>query len=233
MDWQNVKELNNDSRIITALDFPTWGDALGLVEVLGEQALFFKVGLELFSSEGPGVVRDLLERDKHVFVDLKLFDIPRTVERTASRLASLGASLITIHTMAGMDTMKGAAAGVQAGNSESCKAVGVTVLTSVADTSGNLSDRVLTLAVEAKEAGLDGVISAVSEARRIKSECGDDFLVVTPGIRLRRVEGDDQKRSATAREARAEGADFIVVGRPIARAEDPKKAFSEISDSMG
>ena len=136
MDWKNLSRLQNDRRIITALDFPNWDEALGLVERLGNKGTFYKIGLELFSAEGPQSVRDLIRRNKSVFVDLKLFDIPRTVERTAARLADMGASLITVHAVSGTETMKGAAAGVGAGGTGLCKAVGVTVLTSVADDAG-------------------------------------------------------------------------------------------------
>jgi len=220
-----------DRRIITALDFPAWGDALKLVDMLGERAGFFKVGLELFSAEGPQTVRSLRERGKKVFVDLKLFDIPRTVGRTAGRLSALGASFITVHALAGAEVMRAAAAGVRGGPG-GCRTLGVTVLTSVADGEGDLGEKVLRLAVEARKAGIDGVICAVGEAGRVKAECGEDFLVVTPGIRMRALEGDDQKRFATPREAMREGADFIVVGRPITASSDPGKAFAEICASM-
>jgi orotidine-5'-phosphate decarboxylase len=230
MKREAPSHLSAQERIIIALDVPNRNDAIRLAQVLGERATFFKVGLELFSSEGPEIVKELRERGKRVFVDLKLFDIPRTVERAAARLAGIGASFITVHTLAGEEVLRGAALGVK--SQGSCRALGVTILTSVADAGGQLGDQVVRLARQAKEAGLDGVISAVSEARRIKSECGADFLVVTPGIRLKALEKDDQKRSATAEEACREGADFIVVGRPITDSPDPRRAFEEICESM-
>ena len=223
-------------RLIVALDLPTVGEARDLVRVIGDEVSFYKVGLELILSGGAtdnglGLVGELVDQGKRVFLDAKLLDIGNTVERSVARVAELGASFLTIH---GHDrkTMTAAVAG--RGNSD-LKLLAVTVLTSLAsgdlveqgiadDLAKSPADLVLRRAKMANEAGFDGVISSGQEATGIRAATGDNFLIVTPGIRLPGSDAGDQQRIMTPNNAISAGADYIVVGRPINAASDPKDA---------
>ena len=219
------------AEVIVALDYATGKEALGLVDVLGSAGDFYKVGLELFSREGPEVVKALTERDKRVFLDLKLHDIPNTVARSVSAARELGVDFLTVHTTGGVPMM--AAAAEAAGGAVTL--LGVTVLTSmsVPDVEaawgrelGSLRDEVVRLAGMAKEAGVGGVVASPMEVRLLKRLLGSDLLVVTPGIRLGGDDHHDQARFATPIEAADAGADYLVVGRSITRAPDPVEALA-------
>ena len=219
------------AEVIVALDYATGKEALGLVDVLGSSGDFYKVGLELFSREGPEVVKALTERDKRVFLDLKLHDIPNTVARSVSAARELGVDFFTVHTTGGVPMM--AAAAEAAGGAVTL--LGVTVLTSmsVPDVEaawgrelGSLRDEVVRLAGTAKEAGVGGVVASPMEVRLLKRLLGSDLLVVTPGIRLGGDDHHDQARFATPIEAADAGADYLVVGRSITRAPDPVEALA-------
>ena len=219
------------AEVIVALDYATGKEALGLVDVLGSSGDFYKVGLELFSREGPEVVKALTERDKRVFLDLKLHDIPNTVARSVSAARELGVDFLTVHTTGGVPMM--AAAAEAAGGAVTL--LGVTVLTSmsVPDVEaawgrelGSLRDEVVRLAGTAKEAGVGGVVASPMEVRLLKRLLGSDLLVVTPGIRLGGDDHHDQARFATPIEAADAGADYLVVGRSITRAPDPVEALA-------
>lgn len=212
-------------RLIVALDMPTLAEAQALVATLGDTVSFYKVGLELVFAGGLELARMLKGEGKHVFLDMKLLDIGNTVERAVANATELGVNFLTVH---GHDlkTLQAAVAG--RGNS-SLKLLAVTVLTNltaqdVAQHGSTLSPEELVLrrAILAREAGFDGVIASGQEAGRIREAVGEGFLIVTPGIRLPGSATDDQQRITTPDNAIAAGADYIVVGRPITQADDPK-----------
>ena len=221
-------------RLLVALDVPNAADAKALVEKLGPAACFYKVGLELFMAGGYfELVEWLVKRGNKVFADLKMFDIPETVARAVANLRGRGITFATVHGNQAM--MKAAAA-----EKGEVKVLAVTVLTSL--DRGDLDDLgfscdverlVLSRARRAMEAGCDGVISSGLEAQKLKSEFKDRLLVVTPGIRpVENKPADDQKRTVDVAQAFANGADYIVVGRPIRQAADPRAAAEGIQATI-
>ena len=221
------------AEVIVALDFADGEEALELVETLGSAGDFYKVGLELFSREGPRIVEALTRKDKRVFLDLKLHDIPNTVAKSVHAARDLGVDFLTLHTTGGRPMM--AAAAEAAGDEVTL--LGVTVLTSmtVSDVEavwqrelGSLRDEVVRLAGLAKEAGVRGVVASPMEVRPLKRLLGSDLLVVTPGIRLAGDGHDDQARVATPAAAAEAGADYLVVGRSITAARDPAEAMARV-----
>jgi orotidine-5'-phosphate decarboxylase len=223
------------SRLIVALDFADGDGALAFVDRLGPTVERYKVGLELYVAEGARVIAELRQRKKHVFVDLKLHDIPETVGRAAAVVGRLGADLLTVHAAGGVEMMRRA---VQA--APETRVLAVTVLTSLdaaglhadgVDPSLSTEGVVLRRARLAQEAGCAGVIASPLELKALRGAFPPSFLIVTPGIRP--VEGsDDQKRVATPRQARLDGADAIVVGRPIRDAQDPVEAARRILQDL-
>lgn len=223
-----------NERIIVALDAPDAATALALVDRIGPACGFFKVGLELFAAEGPGVVEALAERGKRVFLDLKLHDIPNQVAGAAARVGELGVTFATVHAMGGRDML---AAAVRAAP-DSLTLLGVTVLTSLdgpgleevfgrrVDDAGVEADRLARLV---REVGLGGVVCSAAEAARVRKTMGPEPCIVTPGIRLAGDPVHDQRRVRTAREAFAAGATHIVVGRPVTQAEAPAAAYARIA----
>ena len=232
-----------DDRLIVALDVSTMDAMKEIVTSLGDAVSFYKVGMELFYAEGEQTVRYLQKQNKQVFLDLKLHDIPNTVAHGVSSLTRLGANLITMHGQGGPVMMKAA---VQAAREtaeqlgvERAKLLAITVLTSFDDeawtsTGGQLpiSDQVIRLAKLAKECGMDGVVCSALEAKMIREACGDDFLIVTPGIRPSFAATNDQKRIATPASALQDGASRLVIGRPITQAENPREAVRLIIEEM-
>ena len=223
-----------EERLIVALDVPTAAEARALVERLGDAARFYKVGLELFMAGGYFELVDwLVARGSKVFVDLKFFDVPETVRRAVANLRGRGVSFATVH---GNQAMMQAAAAEKG----EVRILAVTVLTSL--DRGDLDDLgfscdverlVLSRARRAIEAGCDGVISSGLEAARLKAEFASRLLVVTPGIRpVENKPADDQKRTVDVAQAFAAGADYIVVGRPIRAAGDPRAAARAIQDTI-
>ncbi len=221
-------------RLIVALDFPDGASALAFVDRLGDGVLRFKVGLELFAAEGPAIVGELLRRNKKVFVDLKLHDIPETVGRAAAAIGRLGVELMTVHAAGGVEMMRRA---VEA--APQTKVLAVTVLTSLdlpelhedgisADSTG---EQVLRRAKLAVQAGCAGVIASPLEVKALRAQSGPRLMLVTPGVRPW-ASNDDQKRVATAKEAIADGADAVVVGRPIRDAKDPVEAARRILQDL-
>lgn len=219
-----------EERLIFALDVPTVAQARRLIERLEDQVRFFKLGLELFMTGSAfGLVDELLARDARVFVDLKFFDVPATVGRAVARLAERGATFATIH---GNQAMMEAAAEAKG----TLKILAVTALTSL--DRGDLDDLgfacdldalVLSRARRALEAGCDGVVSSGLEVARLRQEIDGRLVVVTPGIRpIDNREVDDQKRVVTPTAALQQGADYLVVGRPIRDAADPAAAAAAI-----
>ena len=221
------------AQVIIALDVPILDEAMGLVDRLGEGTDFYKVGLELFTREGPSVVQALATREKRIFLDLKLHDIPSTVARAVGRARDLDVDLLTLHATGGRRMMEAAAEA--AGSSLTLLAV--TVLTSmtasdVEDSWGrkvtSLEDEVVRLARLTQESGVGGVVASVQEAAPIKEAVGSDLMVVTPGIRLAGDNAHDQARVSTPAEAVAAGADYLVIGRSVTQALDPVEAIGQV-----
>lgn len=226
----------DQSKPIIALDVPFRGAAMALVEEISpHEALNLKIGMELFYLEGTQLVRDLIQQGHSIFIDLKLHDIPNTVERASHQLAELGVDMLTVHTQGGREMMKGAARGVKGSK---VKVLGVTQLTSMdqvamhreqrVDLSLSLEEYVLHLGQISLDAGLDGVIASPLEAGALRQSFGQEGLIVTPGIRLADAVSDDQMRIATPDQAAQLGADYIVVGRPITQADNPQVAYQHI-----
>jgi orotidine-5'-phosphate decarboxylase len=220
--------------IIVALDVPTLNEATTLAESLVEEVGGFKVGMELLMGAGPAAIETIAEMGHPVFVDAKLHDIPHTVERAAMRIKAAGARWVTAHAVGGQEMMEAAVIGMGGGG-----VLAVTMLTSLSQTdlesvgvSALSSDYVVSLASLAATSNTEGVVCSSDEIRRVK-EKEPSLLVFTPGVRPGSSESDDQKRVATPEHARANGADFLVIGRPITRAADPVTAAREIATAIG
>jgi orotidine-5'-phosphate decarboxylase len=220
-----MSHVNAKDRLIVALDMPAVEEAQRLVAKLGNAVSFYKVGLELLFSGGLELARALKGEGKRVFLDMKLLDIGNTIERAVANATEFGADFLTVH---GHD-LKTVRAAVTGRGRSHLKLLAVTVLTNL--TADDLkqqgaslapADLVLKRARLAHEAGFDGVVASGQEARRIREATGPGFLIVTPGIRLTGSASDDQERITTPDHAIAAGADYIVVGRPITQADDPK-----------
>ncbi len=232
-----------DERLIAALDVPTRDDAERLVERLGTSVSYYKVGMELFYALGGDIVAWLKEREKKVFLDLKLHDIPNTVGNGLCSLLRLRPDILNVHTAGGLRMMQTAREALHRAADEMgvpCpRLIGVTVLTSMdaqdwagLGHTGTIADAVLRRAKLAQEAGLDGVVASPAETAEIRRVCGDDFLIVTPGIRPAGASHDDQRRVMTPAGAIRAGASQIVVGRAIYAAENPRAAAEEILREM-
>ena len=232
-----------DDRIIAALDVHSLDDMKRLVETLGDRISFYKVGMELFYSAGPDTVRYLKEQGKHVFLDLKLHDIPNTVAQSVRSLTRLGVDLMTLHGTGGRAMMEAAA---EAAQEEAAKLqiarprlLAVTILTSIDETgwkevggTSSIAEEVRRLAALAREAGIDGTVSSPYEAKEIREMNGPDFLIVTPGIRPSFAVANDQKRFTTPSQALRDGASHLVIGRPITKAADPASAADKILEEI-
>lgn len=225
-------------RMIVALDVPTAAEARKLVAAVGEAASFYKVGKQLFTAEGPQVVRDLVGSGRKVFLDLKYHDIPNTVAEAVRSASRLGVSMLNVHASGGSKMLR-AAAEAAAQSETKPKVLAVTVLTSLSDedlqeigVSGRAMDQVLRLAQLARANGCLGVVASAREAKEIRREIGEGFLIVTPGVRPAGAALNDQARYVTPAEAIAAGATHIVVGRPIIAAADPAKAARMVVEEM-
>jgi orotidine-5'-phosphate decarboxylase len=229
--------------LIVALDFDSKEKALKLVEELGSPVKHYKVGLELFSRAGTEAVKELSKLGKKVFLDLKYHDIPNTVKSAAKVAIEAGVFMYNLHALGGFELMKQ----VAEFNAEYAEKIGVakplviavTVLTSMKEDDlkevgieRSVNEEVLKLAELAKRAGLNGVVCSAKEVRLIKENLGEDFLTVTPGIRPSWAAKNDQKRVVTPRMAKELGTDFIVVGRPITKAPNPKKAAERVIEEI-
>ena len=217
-------------RLIVALDAPTVGEAERLVARLGEAATFYKVGMELAYGGGLALVSRLASAGKQVFLDLKLHDIPNTVERATAQAAKLGARFLTVHGYP--QTMRAAVAGAKGSGA---KILAVTVLTSYDD--GDLAEAGYRFGVaelakrrarQAAALGVDGLVASTAEAAALRACIGAEMILVTPGIRPKGAGAGDQKRVATPAEAIRNGADYLVVGRPVTQAPDPRAAAEAI-----
>lgn len=233
----------SDDRLIVALDFHNIDDVTGLVDTLGDSVSFYKVGMELFYSAGSEVVPFLKKKHKKVFLDLKLHDIPNTAAEGLCSLMFQGADILNVHASGGYTMMKTAVERLHALAKEKdipCpKLIAVTILTSIneADWDGlgmqcTIREQVVRLAKLAKSAGMDGVVASPQEASAIREACGQDFMIVTPGVRPAGASVDDQSRIATPAAALKNGASHLVIGRPIRAAENPRAAAEMILKEM-
>lgn len=221
---------------IIALDFPGETEVFQFLNQFDEK-LFVKVGMELFYQEGPDIVRKIKDLGHDIFLDLKLHDIPNTVKSAMKGLARLGADLVNVHAAGGKHMMEAALEGLEAGSAgKRPMLIAVTQLTSTTEEQMQKEQRIPLTLLEsvlhyanlAKEAGLDGVVCSVHEAKQIAARCGEDFIRVTPGIRLSGGDTHDQKRVATPDFARENGSSYIVVGRTVTKAENAAEAYKEV-----
>lgn len=222
-------------RLIVALDVPDAAAARSLVQQIGDAAGLYKVGLQLFTAEGPGVVRELTDSGNRVFLDLKLHDIPNTVASAVRAAGRLGARMLTLHASGGLKMLRAARDAAP----PELKLLAVTVLTSLNDEdlqeigiAGRVTDQVLRAAALARQAGCDGVVASARESALLRRELGEGFIIVNPGVRPTGAETNDQQRVATPAEAIAAGASHIVVGRPVTQSADPAGAARAIVAEM-
>jgi orotidine-5'-phosphate decarboxylase len=231
--------LSSRERLIVALDVSTAAEAQEIVTSIGDAVTFYKVGMQLYTAEGPDLVRDLISSGRRVFLDLKYHDIPNTVASAVLQAGKLKVSLLTVHASGGTKMLRAAADAARDIN-PALKVVAVTVLTSMAqpDLDGigvqrTVLQQVIGLASMALSAGCAGVVSSVQEVRTLREKLGNEFTAITPGVRPAGAAQGDQARVATPAEAIAAGASHIVVGRPITAAASPaleaEKILQEIS----
>lgn len=225
---------------IVALDVSSGEEASALVENCCGLAGMFKVGLQLFLAEGPDVVRMIVDRGERVFLDLKLHDIPNTVQKAAVEAAKLGVSMLTVHGGGGSEMIRATARELedQFGADKPVVAV-VTVLTSMneaglreAGVGGTAGEQVFRLAEMGRDAGADGVICSPHEVRELRARLGASVKLVTPGVRMPGQSADDQKRIATPAEALRDGADWLVIGRYVNRSPEPRQALLDVIASL-
>jgi len=221
--------------IIVALDLPTKKEALELVEELDGQISFFKIGLQLYTAEGPEIVRAVSSTGSKVFLDLKLHDIPNTVARAVESGGRLGAQMLTVHLSGGSEMIR-AATTARANN---MLLLGVTVLTSSTEETlreigiaSGVADQVLRLAKLGVDAGIDGVVASPHEIKPLRREFAHKMKIVVPGIRPSGAEPGDQRRIMTLREALEAGADYLVIGRPVTGHQNPREALAKILDEL-
>ncbi len=226
-------------RLIVALDVPDLKTALDHIDRLGESVLWYKIGLELFTAAGRDAVATLAKRGKRIFLDLKLHDIPATVERAIRALDGLPVSLLTIHASGGPEMLSAAAQAARSLASPP-RLLGVTMLTSLDGTEipslwnpkTGLEEKVLELAQLCERSGIDGVVASPRELQALRRRHSAPFLIVTPGVRGPADAAHDQKRTLSLPEAFARGADFVVVGRPILSAADPKAVLASYEAAL-
>ena len=223
------------SPVIVALDYDNADDALAMAAQLDPAVCRVKVGKELFTIAGPELVRKLVAQGFEVFLDLKFHDIPNTTAAAVRAAANLGVWMVNVHASGGERMMRAAREALESFGSRRPRLIGVTVLTSTAEeelasvgVSRGLNEQVVALAKLTKDSGLDGVVCSAREASVLKSECGADFALVTPGIRPAGAVADDQRRIVTPMDAVKNGSDYLVIGRPITGAEDPAAALQAI-----
>lgn len=229
------------NKTIVALDFSTREEVMEFLKGFKEP-VYVKIGMELTYACGLNIVKDVRALGHHIFLDLKLHDIPNTVKGGMKNLAKLDVDIVNLHCAGGIAMMKAAIEGLKEGavSGKRPLCIGVTQLTSTSKEAmndelgipGEVQDCVIKYAKNAKEAGLDGVVCSVYEARAIHEACGNDFLTVTPGIRLANDSKDDQKRVATPAFAKEEGCDHIVVGRSITGSANPQQTYFDIEAMM-
>ena len=234
----------SSNKLIVPLDVENLDAANQLVAALAAQVQWFKIGKQLFTAIGPAAVKQTTDAGKQLFLDLKFHDIPNTVAGAVASATKIGATMINMHASGGLEMMRAAreAADKAAGSLNRSRPIllGVTVLTSIDEenfqgdfgTARRLSDQVAYLAELSQKAGLDGVVASPLEIGVIRKACGDDFVIVTPGVRPKWAPKGDQRRTNTPAQAIAAGADYIVVGRPITAADNPAQAAAQIIAEM-
>lgn len=223
--------MKHATHLIIALDVDNFNAAKKIVDLLYPKVKIFKVGLQLFLATGNKIIRYIKRKGGLVFLDLKFYDIPNTVAAACRETVRLGVDMFTVHSQGGLDML---IAAKQAVDEESRRlkkqaplVLGVTVLTSKGRES-NIKQRVLGLAREASKAGLDGIVCAGQEVKIARKKIGDNFIIVTPGIRLEDQEKQDQRRTATPKQTKQAGSNYLVVGRPIIKAKYPLKVVEKI-----
>jgi orotidine-5'-phosphate decarboxylase len=231
------------NKIIVPLDVATIDDAVALIDKLPE-VTFWKVGLELFTSTGPQILEILKSRQKQIFLDLKFHDIPNTVAGACRAAGRYGVDLLTVHATNGRDALIKATEAVKEGAAiagvEPPKLIAITLLTSISSRQLafdlriplELPEYALQMALMAKEAGLDGAVCSPQEVAQLRTTCGDNFLLVCPGVRPDWAEKGDQQRTFTPKKAFQAGASFLVIGRPITAAKEPALAWKMICDEV-
>lgn len=229
----------SDPKIIVALDSPGSKQALKLADQLDPQTCRLKVGKELFTAAGPSVVRELHSLGFEIFLDLKFHDIPNTTAKACAMAAELGVWMVNVHASGGRAMMERCVEELSGFGADRPRLVGVTVLTSLNEAElkevGVLrspNEQVLLLAQLAQSSGLDGVVCSAQEAQQLRQHLDDSFLLVTPGIRPKTSDTNDQKRIATPSEALESGVDYLVIGRPITQAENPRLALLDINNEV-
>ncbi len=219
--------------VIIACDFKNKADTLNFLDKFKDEKLFLKIGMELFYSEGPDIVREIKKRGHKIFLDLKLHDIPNTVEKAMKSLANLDVDMTNVHAAGTKDMMSAGLRGLTKDDGTRPLLIAVTQLTSTSQERMEqellikepIEDVVMHYAENTKEAGLDGVVCSPLEVQSVKAKCGKDFITVTPGIRFAAKDAGDQVRITTPAKAKELGSDYIVVGRPITQAENPVEAY--------
>lgn len=222
--------------VIIACDFPSKEATLTFLDKFTGRKPYVKIGMELFYSEGPDIVREIKNRGHKIFLDLKLHDIPNTVEKAMASLSKLDVDMCNVHAAGTKAMMEAAVRGLTREDGTRPLLIAVTQLTSTSQErmqdelliNEDLDKVVLKYAQNAKEAGLDGVVCSPLEAGKIHEKCGEDFFTITPGIRFADGSKDDQVRITTPADAKAIGSDYIVVGRPITKADDPVEAYERV-----
>lgn len=225
--------MNRD--VIVACDFSSAGEVFNFLDLFnGERKPFVKIGMELFYAEGPEIVREIKRRGHRIFLDLKLHDIPNTVRKAMKVLSGLDVDMVNVHAAGTVEMMKAALEGLTRPDGSRPLLVAVTQLTSTSEErmqqelliGASMEETIRRYAINAHEAGLDGVVCSPREAGLVKQACGTGFLTVTPGIRFSGAASDDQVRITTPARAREIGSDFIVVGRPVTAAPNPVEAYN-------
>lgn len=226
---------NARDRLIVALDFADTTEALDCTEQLASEVSFFKIGLQLYTAAGPEIVRAVMATGAKVFLDLKLHDIPNTVAKAVAAVSELGVAMLTLHLSGGRQMLAAAAASCPPG----LLLLGVTVLTSSDDATlretgveSGVQEQTMRLAKLGAAAGIPGLIASPHEVVALRKQLGTGRTIITPGVRPSWAAADDQKRFTTPREAVANGADYLVIGRPITAQRDPREAVRKILDEL-
>ncbi|MBB1469414.1 orotidine-5'-phosphate decarboxylase [Pseudoalteromonas sp. SG41-5] len=231
--------LEHSKKVLIALDYDDQQTALNFVKQLSPDTCRLKVGKEMFTYFGPAFVKELIDLGFDVFLDLKFHDIPNTVAKAVTAAAKMGVWMVNVHASGGVEMMTKAKQALEHFGDKAPLLIAVTVLTSMdaaeltrLGVEKTPAEQVIYLAKLAKESGLDGVVCSAQEAKKLKAELGEDFKLVTPGIRPAGSDAGDQKRIMTPKQAIEDGSDYLVVGRPITQAADPVAVLKEINDSI-
>ena len=226
--------------VIIACDFNSKEEVLNFLDLFQEEKLFLKIGMELFYAEGPDIVKEIKRRGHKIFLDLKLCDIPNTVEKAMAVLSKLDIDMCNVHASGTIQMMEAAIKGLTKEDGTRPILIVVTQLTSTSEPrmqkelliNSKIEDVVIHYALNAKQVGLDGVVCSPLEAGLVKNACGKDFITVTPGVRFADSNVQDQVRVTTPAKAKELGSDYIVVGRPITKADDPVKAYKRCKEEF-